>query len=39
MKNTELNGYFYDFCVDYDAITDDDELDLHKCSMKKNDIK
>ena len=30
MKKTGLNGYFYDFSVDYDAIAVDDILDIHK---------
>ena len=30
MKNTELNGYFYDFSVDYHAIAVDDILGIHK---------
>ena len=30
MKNTELNGYVYDFVVDYGAISVDDILDIHK---------
>ena len=38
MKKTELNGYVYDFSVDYDAITVDDILDIHKNLMKNNDI-
>ena len=38
MKDTGLNGYFYDFSVDYDAITVDDILDIHNYLMKKNDI-
>ena len=38
MKNTELNGYVYDFSVDYDAITVDDILDIHKYLMEKNGI-
>ena len=29
MKKTELNGYVYDFSVDYDAIAVDDILDIH----------
>ena len=29
-KITGLNGYVYDFSVDYDAITVDDVLDIHK---------
>ena len=28
MKKTELNGYVYDFSVDYDAIAVDDTLDI-----------
>ena len=30
MKKTGLNGYVYDFSVDYDAITADNILDIHK---------
>ena len=30
MKNTGLNGYVYDFTVDYDAIAFDDILDIYK---------
>ena len=37
MKKTGLNGYVYDFSVDYDVITADDILDIHKYLMKKND--
>ena len=32
-KKTELNGYVYDFSVDYDAIAVDDMLDTHKYLM------
>ena len=39
MKKTGLNGYFYDFSVDYDAIAVDDILDIHKYLMEKNHIK
>ena len=39
MKNTVLNGYVYDFSVDYDAIAVDDILGIHKYLMKKHDIK
>ena len=35
MKKTGLNGYFYDFSVDYDAIVVDEILDIHECLMKK----
>ena len=38
MKKTELNGYFYDFNVDYDAIAVDDILDNHNYLIKKNNI-
>ena len=38
MKKTGLNGYVYDFSVDYDAIAVDDILDIHEYLMKKNDI-
>ena len=37
-KKTGLNGYAYDFSVDYDAIEVDDILDIHNYVMKKNDI-
>ena len=37
-KKTRLNGYVYDFSVDYDAIAVDDILDIHNYLMKKNDI-
>ena len=35
MKKTGLNGYVYDFSVDYDAIAVDDIKDIHKYLMKK----
>ena len=38
MKKTWLNGYVYDFGVDYDAIAVDDILDIHKYLMKKNNM-
>ena len=38
MKETGLNGYVYDFSVDYDAIRVDDMLDIHKYLKKKNGI-
>ena len=38
MKKTGLNGFIYDFSVDYDAIAVDDILDIHNYLMKKNDI-
>ena len=39
MKKTGLNGYVYDFSVDYDAIAVDDILDIHKYLMEMNNIK
>ena len=38
MKKTGLNGYVYDFSVDYDALAVVDILDIHNYLMKKNDI-
>ena len=38
MKKTGLNGYAYDFNVDYDAIAADDILDIYKYLMKKNNM-
>ena len=38
MKKTGLNGYVYDFSVDYDAIVVDDILNIHNYLMKKIDI-
>ena len=38
MKKTGLNGYVYDFSVDYDFIAVDDILDIHSYLMKKNTI-
>ena len=38
MKKSGLNGYIYDFSVDYDAIAGDDILDIHNCLVKNNDI-
>ena len=37
MKKAGLNGYVYDFTVDYDAIAVDDILDIHNWLMKKNE--
>ena len=39
IKNNGLNGYVYDFSVDYDAIPADDILDIHKYLMKKHHMK
>ena len=38
MKKTGLNGYVYDFSVDYDAAEVVDILDVHKYLMKKNNM-
>ena len=35
MKKTDVNGYVYDFSVDYDAIDIDNIKDIHKYLMKK----
>ena len=39
MKKTGLNGYVFDFSVDYDTIAVDDILDIHRYLMEKNNIK
>ena len=39
MKKTGLNGYVYDFSVDYDAIAVDDILDIHKYLMENKNVK
>ena len=36
MKKTRLNGYIYNFSVDYDTILINDVLDIDKYLMKKN---
>ena len=38
MKRTEFNGCVYDFSVDYDTIAVDNNLDIHKYLMKKNNM-
>ena len=38
MKKMWLNGYVYDFSVDYDAIAVDDIKDIHKYLMKNINI-
>ena len=38
MKKIGLDGYVYDFSVDYDAIAVDDIVDIHKYLMKKSNI-
>ena len=35
IKKTGLNGYAYDFSVDYDDVAVDDILDIHKYLMEK----
>ena len=37
-EKRRLNGYVYDFSVDYDAIAVDDILDIHNYLMKKNNM-
>ena len=36
MRKAELNGYVYDFSVDYCVIANDKRLDIHKYLMKNN---
>ena len=38
MKKTGLNGYVYDFSVDYDATDVDNIKDIHKYLMRKKII-
>ena len=38
MKKTGLQGYVYDFSIDYDASAVSNILDIHKYLMKKNEI-
>ena len=38
MKYTGLNGYVYDFSVDYNVVAADGIKDIHKYLMKKNNI-
>ena len=35
VKETGLNGYVYDFSIDYNAIPNKKILDIHKFLMKK----
>ena len=37
-KDTGLYGNVYDFSVDYNAIRNDEILDIHNYLMKKNNI-
>ena len=36
MRNSGLNGYVYDFSVDYNDAAVDDIIDIHMYLMKKN---
>ena len=38
MKKAGLNGYVYDFSVNYDVIAVDDILGIQKYLVEKNDI-
>ena len=38
-KKTGLNGYVYDFSVDYRAFDTSNIINIHKYLMKKHDIK
>ena len=38
MKDTGLNGYVYDFSIDCDATSVDDNKDIHKYLTKKNNV-
>ena len=38
MKNTGLNGYVYDFSVDYNAIKTDNILNIHKYQVEKSNV-
>ena len=38
MKKTRLNGYVYEFFVDFNIIDTSNTIDIHKYLMKKHDI-
>ena len=38
-KKTGLNGYVYEFSVDYNIIDTSNIIDIHKYLTKKHDIK
>ena len=38
MKKTGFTGSVYDFSVDYNVTDVDDNKDIHKSLMKKNDL-
>ena len=39
MKKTQLNGYVYNFSVDYNIIDTSNIVDIRKYLMKKHDVK
>ena len=39
IKKAGLNGYVYEFSVDYNFIDTTNIIDIHKCLMKKHNIK
>ena len=39
MKKTRLDGYVYNFSVDYDFTANDKILDIHKYLMEENKLK
>ena len=39
IKKTGLNAWVYDFCVDYWAFDSINIINVHKCLMKKYDLK
>ena len=38
MKKIGFTDYVYDFCIDYNVTDVGDVKDIHKYSMKKNDM-
>ena len=38
-KKSGVNGYEYDFSVDFSIIDNSNIMNIHKCLMKKHDIK
>ena len=38
-KNTGLNGYIFEFSVDFNIIGTSNIINIHKYLMKKHDIK
>ena len=38
-KKTGLNGYVYEFSVDYNVIDTSNIIDIHKYLTKKHDLK